>query len=173
LLPNLFAYPTEAVYGLGCDPLDESAVLAILKLKQRPVEKGLILVAADITALAKFADVFNPQWSVRLQQAWSDTQRAVTWVVPKTQACPDWISGQHNSVAVRVSHHPLVKQLAQTMPDGVMVSTSANPASLEPARSAAEVKSYFGEQLHCVAGELGGLAQPSEIWDAKSLSRLR
>ncbi|SFR56660.1 Sua5/YciO/YrdC/YwlC family protein [Thiomicrospira sp. ALE5] len=170
---SVFAYPTEAVYGLGCDPLDQTAVYQILKLKQRPVEKGLILVAADINALAKFADVLNPQWFDRLQQAWSDTQRAVTWVVPKTQACPDWISGQHNSVAVRVSHHPLVKQLAQTMPDSVMVSTSANPASLEPARSAAEVKHYFGEALYCVEGELGGLAQPSEIWDAQTFTRIR
>ncbi len=173
MLPTVFAYPTEAVYGLGCNPLDEQAVLEILRLKQRPVEKGLILVAADMTALKKFADVFNPQWSDKLQQAWSDTQRAVTWVVPKTLSCPNWISGQHQSVAVRVSHHPLVKTLAQAMPDGVLVSTSANPAALVPARSETEVIAYFGADLPCISGELGGLTQPSEIWDAQTLARLR
>lgn len=173
MLPSVFAYPTEAVYGLGCDPLNEQAVNQILMLKQRPVEKGLILVAAEMSSLTKFADITNPKWFDQLRQAWLDQQRAVTWVVPKTKDCPCWISGSHQTVAVRVSHHSLVKTLAAMMPDGVLVSTSANPASLEPARSKADVIAYFSEALYCVDGELGGFENPSEIWDAQSLKKLR
>jgi len=48
---GIVAYPTEGVWGLGCDPCDEAAVMRLLALKQRPVEKGLILIAG---ALAQF-----------------------------------------------------------------------------------------------------------------------
>ena len=44
---GVIAYPTEAVWGLGCDPRDEAATLRLLALKQREVGKGLILIAAD------------------------------------------------------------------------------------------------------------------------------
>jgi L-threonylcarbamoyladenylate synthase len=44
---EVIAYPTEAVFGVGCDPDSEAAVMKLLDLKQRPVEKGLILIAAD------------------------------------------------------------------------------------------------------------------------------
>ena len=44
---GILAYPTEGVWGLGCDPFDEAAVLRLLALKQRSVDKGLILVASS------------------------------------------------------------------------------------------------------------------------------
>ena len=51
---GIIAYPTEAVYGLGCDPLDGAAVYRLLELKQRPVEKGLILIAARFEQLRPY-----------------------------------------------------------------------------------------------------------------------
>jgi L-threonylcarbamoyladenylate synthase len=167
---EVIAYPTEAVYGLGCDPFNRVAVEKILTLKQRPVEKGLILVAADAQALQNLVELNHQAWSSKILQSWQDSRQAITWLIPKKPACPDWISGQHDTVAVRVSHHPLVKALCG---DGVLVSTSANPASLDPAMNCQQVKDYFGDQVYCVEGELGGLSQPSQIWDARTDQRLR
>ena len=53
---EVVAYPTEAVFGLGCNPLSESAVRKLLDLKQRPIEKGLILVAPNLHFLQQFID---------------------------------------------------------------------------------------------------------------------
>lgn len=53
---QVIAYPTEAVFGTGCDPDSEQAVNALLALKQRPWEKGLILIAADYAQLKPYID---------------------------------------------------------------------------------------------------------------------
>lgn len=167
---EVIAYPTEAVFGLGCDPFNQQAVDKILTLKQRPVEKGLILVAADAQALQDLVELNDQAWSSKVLQSWQDSTQAITWLIPKKPACPDWISGQHDTVAVRVSHHPLVRELCG---DGVLVSTSANPAGLDPAMNCQQVKDYFSDQVFCVEGALGGLSQPSQIWDAQTDQRLR
>ena len=54
---QVVAYPTEAVFGLGCNPQSESAVKKLLDLKQRPVEKGLILVAPSLDFFRPFVDL--------------------------------------------------------------------------------------------------------------------
>ncbi|WFE69610.1 Sua5/YciO/YrdC/YwlC family protein [Thiomicrospira sp. R3] len=167
---EVIAYPTEAVFGLGCDPFNQQAVERILSLKQRAVEKGLILVAAKPEAFVTLTQLYNQAWSQKVLDSWHNPMQAVTWLLPKTDSCPVWVSGQHDSVAVRVSHHPIVQALCG---EGVLVSTSANPATLEPARSCQQVKDYFGDQVWCLNAELGGLAKPSQIWDALSGQRLR
>src|SRR3546814_13737520 len=53
---GIIAYPTEAVWGLGCDPFDQAAVLRLLAIKQRPVDKALILVDASLAALDELVD---------------------------------------------------------------------------------------------------------------------
>lgn len=167
---EVIAYPTEAVFGLGCDPFNQQAVEQILALKQRPVEKGLILVAANPQALADLTELHHQAWSQQVLDSWQNPAQAITWVLPKTALCPDWISGQHDSVAVRVSHHPVVQALCG---EGVLVSTSANPASLEPARSCQQIKDYFADQVWCLEEALGGLTQPSQIWHAQTGKQLR
>lgn len=167
---EVIAYPTEAVFGLGCDPFNQQAVERILFLKQRPIEKGLILVAAKPEAFMNLTQLYNQAWSQKVLDSWQNSMQAVTWLLPKTDQCPVWVSGEHDSVALRVSHHPIVQALCG---EGVLVSTSANPATLEPARSCQQVKEYFGDLVWCLSAELGGLAQPSQIWDARSGQRLR
>lgn len=167
---EVIAYPTEAVYGLGCDPLNQVAVHKLLALKQRPESKGLILIGAELKALAKFAQLEHQAWSQKIIESWKQTEQAITWVVPKTDYCPNWISGKYDTVAVRLSHHPIVQTLCG---DQVLVSTSANPASLEPAKSCQQITDYFADQVWCLEAELGGLASPSQIWDAQTDQRLR
>lgn len=167
---EVIAYPTEAVFGLGCDPFNYEAVQQLLKLKQRPESKGLILVAADIKPLLKLTQLANQPWTQQVLDAWQQRDQAISWVLPKTDACPAWISGQHNSVAVRISHHPIVQSLCG---DGVLVSSSANPASLNPAKNCQQVHDYFDQQVWCLDAPLGGLANPSQIWNAKTGQQIR
>ncbi|MBE0493467.1 MAG: Sua5/YciO/YrdC/YwlC family protein [Thiomicrospira sp.] len=167
---RVIAYPTEAVYGLGCDPLNQQAVTRLLELKQRPQSKGLILIAAEVPALAKFCKLNHQAWSQKIMDSWKQSDQAISWVVPKTDICPNWISGDHDSVAVRLSHHPIVQALCG---DGVLVSTSANPATQSPAKSCQQVAEYFNDQVWCLDAHLGGLENPSQIWDAQTNQRIR
>jgi len=160
----VIAYPTEAVFGLGCNPDSESAVMALLALKQRPVEKGLILIAADYQQLQPYLDEtrLNAEQKEKMFSFWPGP---VTWVVPASAATPRWLTGRFDSLAVRVSDHPDVRQLCQTF-GKPLVSTSANLTGLPPCRTAAEVHQQFGADFPVLQGETGGRTNPSEIRDA-------
>lgn len=158
---GVIAYPTEAVWGLGCDPWDELAVERLLALKDRPVHKGLILVAADIEQFDFLLDDLPEIWLARLAGSWPGPN---TWLVPHQNRLPEWITGHHDSVALRVSAHPLVRELCAL--SGPLVSTSANPAGRPSARSRLRVEQYFPKQLDKVlGGALGGRKNPSLIRD--------
>lgn len=166
-----FAYPTEAVFGLGCDPLSETAILEILRLKSRPVEKGVILIAASFAQLAPFVEIEQIS-SFNRQKIFDSWPGPFTWLLPKSRLTPSWISGDSDLVAVRVTTHPLVKQMCERV-NSPMVSTSANPAGLDPARSSREVKTYFGDEILIVDGSLGEQQSPSMITNGLTLETLR
>jgi L-threonylcarbamoyladenylate synthase len=162
---GVIAYPTEAVWGLGCDPAHKAAVMKLLQLKQRPVEKGMILVAADPAQL--------DGW-VRMDALPLDRQDAVlaswpganTWILPAGERAPRWITGEHSGIAVRISAHPLVAALCRAW-GGPLVSTSANLAGEPPARTRAELDPRLLALLDgLIDGQTGGLAQPTPIRDA-------
>ncbi len=157
---GLIAYPTEAVYGLGCDPMNYDAVERLLLLKHRPWQKGVILIAASIEQLAPYILPIAPEHQATLDATWPGPN---TWLVPASDACPPWIRGNHTTVAVRVSAHPLVQQLCSAF-GGAIVSTSANLAGKLPARSALQVQLGLGGNVdYCLHGELGGADQPTTI----------
>ena len=163
------AYPTEAVYGLGCLPGNRETVFRLLCIKKRQVAKGLILVAACSEQLEAY--VHYPEISVK-ERVLATWPGPVTWILPATGAVPDWIKGCHTTVAVRVSGHAIVRALCREA--GVLVSTSANPEHMLPARTLRKVVHYFGKSLdYIVPGEVGNSSRPTEIRDALSGEILR
>jgi L-threonylcarbamoyladenylate synthase len=161
---GIIAYPTEAVWGLGCDPWDSTAVCRLLALKHRPVEKGLILLADNIRQFDFLLADLPHVWQDQLACTWPGPN---TWLVPHQDRLPPWLTGQHSTVALRVSDHPLVRDLCALT--GPLVSTSANPAGKPPALSRLRIQQYFAGQLDGVLpGALGGRKHPSQIRDLLS-----
>jgi len=161
---GVIAYPTEAVFGLGCLPRDEQAVRRILKLKQRSVHKGLILVAADIKQLDAFVDFSKVKNIQTLRDGWPGS---VTWLIPAEQSTPYWLTGCHKTLAVRVSSCPTVQSLCEKL--GPIVSTSANPQSATPAKSNEQVDSYFKTGLdYVIPANITNTYKPTEIRDAQT-----
>ena len=159
------AYPTEGVWGLGCDPLNEQAVHRILTIKQRGVEAGLILLASAVDQLSPYLEGLNAELVARL----GDKEPSpVTFLVPDNGYCPRWIRGQHESVAVRVTGHSTVAEITASL-GGPVVSTSANRHD-EPTLSSAEaIRKSLGDEIDgIVEGELGGAVGASEIRDLKT-----
>ncbi|MCS4236694.1 Sua5/YciO/YrdC/YwlC family protein [Stenotrophomonas sp. BIGb0135] len=169
---GVIAYPTEAVWGLGCDPSHEAAVMTLLQIKQRPVEKGMILVAADLAQLEGWVrmDALPAECRDTVLASWPG---ANTWVLPAGNRAPRWITGDHSGIAVRVSAHPLVAALCRAW-GGPLVSTSANLAGHPPARTRAALDPALLPLLAgLIDGDTGGLAQPTPIRDALSGQVLR
>lgn len=159
---GVIAYPTEAVWGLGCDPRQEAAVMRLLQIKQRPLEKGVIVVAATLDALRGWLDLaaLPPERLDAVRASWPGPH---TWILPASDHAPAWITGSHRGIAVRISAHPLVERLCRAW-EAPLVSTSANLAGMPPARSRAELDPALLRSIDgLLDGETGGLAQPTPI----------
>ncbi|WP_416139540.1 L-threonylcarbamoyladenylate synthase [Halomonas sp. HK25] len=167
---GVIAYPTEAVWGLGCDPDNDEALTRLLRLKQRDPAKGVILVAGSIAQFAPWLSGLPFELHAPLAASWPGPN---TWLVPDNGRSHGLVRGGHTRVALRVSAHPLVAALCEAF-GGPIVSTSANRASEPPAMSADEVRDVFGDGLDAIVeGELGGLERPSTIRDLASGQLMR
>ena len=185
---QLLAYPTESVWGIGCDPFNQQAVMQLLTIKQRPIEKGMIVVTDSSSRLAALLGGLKAIERQTVLDSWqadsinTTAKQAHTWLLPIPKnlpiTIPSWITGAHDSVAVRVIDHPLIKQLCAQMvsvsnPYGFVVSTSCNPSGQTPALSLNEAKRYFlddhlylNESVGYLQGKTLGYQLPSQIGDA-------
>lgn len=169
---GVIAYPTEAVYGLGCDPLNAAAVARLFELKQRPRTQGVLLIAAHFAQVETYIDLAALP-AAALARALGTWPGPHTWVFPRAPATPDWLAGAHQGIALRVTAHPLAARLCEAF-GAALVSSSANRHAQPPARSADEVRAAFGGELaYILDGAVGGLERPTPIRDALSGEALR
>ena len=165
---QLIAYPTEGVYGLGCDPKQPQAIQKLLELKQRDPDKGLILIASTFEQLQPYLEDPDDIHGAEAKASWPGP---VTWLWPAAKNGDTFsplLTGKHTSIAVRVTAHPVARALCEAF-NGAIVSTSANRQGELPARSKQEVINYFAdEQIVIVGGEIGDLKEPTPIYDVRS-----
>lgn len=169
---GVVAYPTEAVYGLGCDPRSQAAFARLFVMKERPPTQGVLLIAADFAQLESFIDLAAVPAAAlaRAQASWPGPH---TWVFPRAASVPAWIAGAHAGIALRVTAHATAAGLCRAF-GGALVSTSANRHGEAPARSASEVRSVFGDRLDAILnGRVGGLERATPIRDAITGELLR
>ncbi len=167
---GVIAYPTEAVWGLGCDPLNRAAVSRLLTLKRRDWRKGLILIADSFEQLWPFvADPLTTQHEPALA-SWPGP---ATWLLPASPSVPPWITGGRPQIAVRVTAHPVASALCREY-GSALVSTSANRSQRPPLRTRMQVQRQFGNRLdYVVPGDLGGLERPTPIRDVQTGELIR
>ncbi|MBB6188129.1 Sua5/YciO/YrdC/YwlC family protein [Rhodanobacter sp. MP7CTX1] len=169
---GVLAYPTEAVFGLGCDPHDRAAFERIFALKQRPPTQGVLLIAADFAQVERYIELAAvPDDAMRRAQAsWPGPH---TWIFPRSSAVPAWVAGGHAGIALRVTAHEPAAALCRAF-GGALVSTSANPHGQAPARSAQAVEACFGDELDgLLDAPLGSQATPTVIRDVLSGAIIR
>lgn len=166
---GIVAYPTETVYGLGCDPGNGAAVLRLLDLKQRRLDQGVILIADEFARLEPLLLPVSPATRRRVATPGS---APVTWVLACAPATPAWLHGGHHGLAVRITTHPVAAELCRQW-GGPLVSTSANIHGRHPANSPLAVRMAFGNRLDGILHGPCGSGRPSEIRDAISGRILR
>jgi L-threonylcarbamoyladenylate synthase len=154
---GLIAYPTEGVFGLGCMPDDDDALLRLLALKQRDPAKGLILIASQKHQLDGWIDgggdsIPDP-----------DASKPTTWIAAVEPHVSPLVTGEHDSVAVRLTTNPTAAAICDAV-DGPIVSTSANFAGQPVARNQHVLRRRFGDCVDLIVpGDCGPATGPSEI----------
>ncbi len=167
---GIIAYPTESVYGLGCDPDNIESVKRLMAIKQRQRDKGVILIASDFSQLRPYLVDIDERLQQAVHASWPGP---VTWLWPAKSDLSRWLRGQHDTLAVRVSAHPIVAKLCKQF-GGALISTSANLTRQSPARSAQQVRELFAEGLdYILEGETSGHPAPTEIRDVLSGNVIR
>ena len=160
---GVIGYPTEAVFGLGCDPLNESAVSRLLAIKNRPVHKGLIIIASHFNQLNEFIQPQSPEVIAKINKSWPGPH---TWVLPASDNTPDWLTGDHEGIAVRVTAHPIAALLCEEF-GGPLVSTSANKMGRTACRTTTQMRLRFWNELDLIVpGEIQNSGRPTEIKNA-------
>ena len=156
---DIIAYPTESVFGLGCDPMNEAAVRQLLTIKGRSADKGLIVIGSNYQQLDRFMGEIPANCLDRAKNTWPGP---VTWLFPAHPDTPPWLTGHHDTIALRVPDHPVCHQLCEAF--GPLISTSANRAGQPPAVDARELDTEITRQIAGVVdGVTGGRERPSEI----------
>ncbi len=169
-LGGLIAYPTESVFGIGCDPLNTAALNRLLSVKTRDVNKGLIIVASSLTQLSEYMQPLDDNTLSTIKATWPGP---VTWIVPTQQTVSPLLTGNRDTLAVRVSAHPVVQQLCQRL-EHPLVSTSANISGEPALKTADSVVARLGSEIDFVVdAPTGGDEKPTKIFDALTQQQLR
>lgn len=162
---GVILYPTETVWGVGCDPFNSAALNRVIDIKRRDAHKGLILVAADISQLEFLLDDITPEQRAQLESCWPGPH---TFLVPHKNRVHPLVHGQFATVAIRVSSHPMVQTLCTEF-GGPIVSTSANYAGRPTVRSAVQARKLLGEEVDFIlSGPVGLAPAPSRIVDLQT-----
>lgn len=162
---GVIAYPTEAVFGLGCDPDNQSAVEKILQIKNRSIDKGLILLAGNYSQLLPYIEdsAIAQDKRFAVLSRWPD---GVTQVLPAKPSTPKYLTGKFNTLAVRVTSQPDVVALCRQTGKPI-VSTSANFSGQPPALTWQDVERTLVDSIdYLIKGETLGFNKPSTIIDA-------
>ena len=157
---GVVAYPTEAVYGLGCLPDEGDAVMRILRLKGRRLHKGLILIASSLEQLSDYIEPLSRDMRSRVGATWPGPH---TWIVPAKRDVPPWLTGGRDTLAVRITAEAIAGKLCD-LSASPLVSTSANRERRPPARTMLASQCRFGLQVdYYVPGPVGGHSGPTPI----------
>ncbi len=167
---GVIVYPSEGVLGLGCDPFREASVRRLLRLKRRPMRTGFILIASTFEQVRPLVAPLSPALMDDVLRTWPGP---VTWVLPAARGVPDWVTGGRDTLAVRVTAHPLASAICSAF-GAPVVSTSANLHGRAPPRRLLSLSRELRAGAdYLVPGRTGGARGPTEIRDARSGALLR
>lgn len=138
---GVIAYPTDTIYGLGCDPYNQNAVEHINAIKQRDLNKQFILLSSDIEQIKSLVEINSGQ-----EKQITQTTQATSWIVSASQNAPLWLVDENHAITIRISNNQTINKLCTTL-NHAIISTSANLSGKEPAKTSLDLHKNFH---HCV-----------------------
>ena len=138
---GVIAYPTDTIYGLGCNPYNPDAIEKINVVKQRPLKKQFILLAGDIDQVRHLVCMDEKQ-----EKTLSQNTEPTSWIIKASKHAPSWLIGNHRTLTVRISNNNDVKRLCNALGHAI-ISTSANISGATPAKNSIELHRFFHQKV--------------------------
>ena len=152
----IIIYPTEGIYGIGCDALNQNSVNKVVTIKGRDAGKSFIIICSDVIQLNNIIDQEYMCYRELLAKDF------ITWIVPAHKECPTWLT-MKNTVAVRITNHPVIDNLCKAL-NGPIISTSANYSDHSYINDIKKIEALFDKKVdYIVEGELGAEVKSSTI----------
>ena len=157
---GVIAFRTDTFYGLGANPFDLNAVKRIKQLKGGKGDKPILVVVSDSEQVGRFISERSSAFDLLARAFWPGPLTLIGRAAPEI---PEEITAGTETIGVRLPGDDRVRVLVRAC-GGALTATSANPSRQEPAKTAQEVSSYFGDAVDLVVD--GGAviaAQPSTV----------
>jgi len=155
---GIIAYPTDTIYGLGCDPFNPCAVKKINTIKQRPLNKQFILLAGHINQVRSLILINEKQ-----EKKITASSEAISWIVDASPGAPAWLVSECNTLTIRISQQNDVQRLCRALGHAI-ISTSANLSGKTPAKNGFELHKYFHHKVDKILlSNKTQLSKPSKI----------
>ena len=151
---SLIVYPTDTVYGLGCNPFNKKAVKKIFKVKDRKYTEALPVLVSSLKEAHRLA--YFPKIADKIVDTfWPGP---ITVILKREDTAPNFLGGNPRLIGLRMPDHSLTLKLTDLC-GGTLIGTSANRSGIKPARSAAEAEKQLGKNVELI---LDGGRAPSE-----------
>lgn len=148
------AFPTDTVYGLGCNALDTLAVVRVFEVKRRPRHLALPVLIADRDQLDLVARSVPGMAKVLMDRFWPG---ALTLVLPRQKSIPNVVTASADDIAVRLPDHEIPLFLARSM-GAPLIGTSANIHGKPVCHSAEDVRQQLDDEVDLIIEGGGGVA---------------
>ena len=142
---GLIVFPTDTVYGIGCNPFDEKAVERLFQVKKRDKDKPIPILVSSRKKAEEIAEFGNFAKKIA-RQHWPG---ALTLVLPAKANVPPMLRGRGDSVGIRIPNHPLALLLIRAT-GGYLTGTSANLSGKKPACTSEEAKKQLGGKVDMI-----------------------
>ncbi len=126
---GIIAYPTDTIYGLGCDPYNIDAVEQLNIIKRRPSNKQFILLAGHVNQVKDLL-LIDQNDQIKITKNTEPT----SWVVNASPTAPEWLTDDNNALTIRISKNDTVRKLCEALGHAI-ISTSANLSGKRPAEN--------------------------------------
>jgi L-threonylcarbamoyladenylate synthase len=140
---NVIVFPTETLYGLGADALNDKAVEKVFELKGRNPEIPIPVLVADQEMLNGLIDEMPPLARKLMDRFWPGP---LTIVLPARPGTPKQLLNRNGGVGVRISSQPIATQLVREL-GRPLTATSANPSGRQPASTLQQAEDYFAGRI--------------------------
>lgn len=144
---GIVAFPTETFYGLAVDPFNEKALADLFRLKGRSVQKPFLVLIQAESQLSSLVCSVPPQYRLLMRTFWPGP---LTLVFPALSTLSPALTGANKAgIGVRISPHPVARRFGQLW-GRPLTATSANLSGMPAARTADEVRKFFGDGVSCI-----------------------
>lgn len=135
-------YPTDTIWGIGCDATNIRAIEKVYQIKKRPKNNPFIILVSSVAMLLKYADDVPEMIFDFLE----NVKEPTTIIYPKSKNLPEEVCNIDGSIAIRVCNEPFCKSLISTFRKPI-VSTSANISNEPSPKNFKEISNYIKNQV--------------------------